>query len=136
MAAAAYPCVTGTDHRTLGPAAGHLRSKPISLEMPLRSGPRNCVQSDPCAAGSREATPAAPAPMIQFRLVYIQTVSTCVEKNNTFARSITRYSGLKVCGQGSHRPTNCCKNPERMASNSVRDYGHKAGYLDIHILRF
>src|ERR1039457_4665082 len=103
MAAAAYPCVTGTDHQTLGPAAGHLRSKPVSLEMPFRSGPRNCVQSDPCAAGSWEATPAAPAPMIQLRLVYIQTVSTCVEKNNTFARSITRYSGLKACDERSHR---------------------------------
>src|ERR1039457_2736368 len=90
MAAAAYPCVTGTDHRTLGPAAGHLRNRPVSLEMPFRSGPRNCVQSDPCAAGSREATPAAPAPMIQPRRVYIQDFSSCVEKNNTFARSITR----------------------------------------------
>ena len=66
--------------------------------------------------------------MIQLRLVNIQTVSTCVEKNNTFARSITRYSGLKVCDERSHRPTNCCKNPERMASNSVRDYRHKAGF--------
>src|ERR1035438_8437720 len=97
MAAAAYPWVTGTDHRTLGPPAGHLRSKPVSLEMPLRSGPRNCVQSDPCAAGSRAATPAAPAPMIQPRRVYIQAFSMCVEKNNTFACSITRYSGLKIC---------------------------------------
>src|ERR1017187_6306322 len=96
MAAAAYPCVTGTDHRTLGPPAGHLRNRPVSLEMPFRSGPRNCVQSDPCAAGSREATPAAPAPMIQPRRVYIQNFSSCVEKNNTFARSITRYSGLNI----------------------------------------
>src|ERR1019366_3675983 len=95
MAAAAYPCVTGTDHNTLGPAASHLRSRPVSLEMLLRSGPRNCGQSDPCAAGSREATPAAPAPMIQPRRVYIQNFSSCVEKNNTFASSITRYSGLK-----------------------------------------
>src|ERR1039457_5566953 len=99
MAAAAYPCVTGTDHRTLGPAAGHLRNRPVSLEMPFRSGPRNCVQSDPCAAGSREATPAAPTPMIQPRRVYIQDFSSCVEKNNTFARSITRYSGLKIPGK-------------------------------------
>src|ERR1035438_10377588 len=100
MAAAAYPCVTGTDHRILGPAAGHLRNRPVSLEMLVRSGPRNCVQSDPCAAGSREATPAAPTPMIQPRRVYIQTFSSCVEKNNTFARSITRYSGLKIPGRG------------------------------------
>src|ERR1035437_9001704 len=98
MAAAAYPCVTETDHRTLGPPAGHLRSKPVSLEMPLRSGPRNCVQSDPCAAGSREATPAAPTPIIQSRRVYIQNFSSSVEKNNTFDRSITRYSGLMVGG--------------------------------------
>src|SRR5450759_2694782 len=91
MAAAAYPCATGTDHRTLGPPAGHLRNKPISLEMPFRSGPRNCVQSDPCAAGSREATPAAPAPMIQLRRVCIQILSSCVEKNHIFDCSITRY---------------------------------------------
>src|SRR5450759_5198075 len=98
MAAAAYPWVTGTDHSTLGPPAGHLRNKPISLEMLLRSGPRNWVQSDPCgAAGSREATPAAPTPIIQSRRVYIQNVSSCVEKNHTFDCSITRYSGLKIC---------------------------------------
>src|ERR1035438_6916666 len=97
MAAAAYPCVTGTDHRTLGPPAGHLRSKPVSLEMPFRSGPRNWVQSDPCAAaGSRAATPAAPAPTTQAHTVYIQAFSMCVEKNNTFSCSITRYSGLKI----------------------------------------
>src|ERR1019366_2215592 len=109
MAAAAYPCVTGTDHRTLGPPAGHLRSKPVSLEMPLRSGPRNCGQSDPCAAGSREATPAAPAPIIQPRRVYIQAFSMCVEKNNTFACSITRYSGLKICRNGT-RPLSSAGN--------------------------
>src|ERR1035437_1112079 len=101
MAAAAYPCVTGTVHRTLGPPAGHLRNKPTSLEIPFRSGPRNCGQSDPCAAGSREATPAAPAPMIQRRRVYIQHVSSCVEKNHTFDCSITRYSGLKICRIGA-----------------------------------
>src|ERR1035438_5502302 len=101
MAAAAYPWVTGTDHSTLGPAAGHLRKRPVSLEMLFRSGPRNWVQSDPCAAGNREATPTAPAPMIQPRRVYIQNVSSCVEKNNTFARSITRYSGLKIRGNGT-----------------------------------
>src|ERR1035441_10833282 len=96
MAAAAYPCVTGTDHRILGPAAGHLRNRPVSLEMLVRSGPRNCVQSDPCAAGSREATPAAPTPMIQPRRVSIQNFSSCVEKNNTFARSITDRKSTRL----------------------------------------
>src|ERR1035441_7278455 len=83
MAAPAYPCATGTDHRTLGPPAGHLRKRPVSLEMLFRSGPRNCVQSDPCAAGSREATPAAPTPIIQPRRVYIQKDLFSVEKYNT-----------------------------------------------------
>src|ERR1035438_7284522 len=118
MAAAAYPCVTGTDHRTLGPPAGHLRSKPVSLEMPFRSGPRNCVQSNPCAAGSRGATPAAPAPMIQLRLVYIQTVSTCVEKNNTFARSITRYSALKI--REVERFSRAIRSPLGVSNSRVR----------------
>jgi VIT1/CCC1 family predicted Fe2+/Mn2+ transporter len=39
--------------------------------------------------------------MIQPRRVYIQAFSMCVEKNNTFACSITRYSGLKICRSGT-----------------------------------
>ena len=30
---------------SLGPAAGHWRSSPVSVEMPVREGPRHCGQS-------------------------------------------------------------------------------------------
>src|SRR5450759_542808 len=101
MDAAAYPWVTGTDHSTLGPPASHLRNSPVSLEMLFRSGPRNCGQSDACAAGSREATPAAPIPMIQPRRVYIQNFLLVCRKEPHVDCSITRYSGLKICRIGA-----------------------------------
>jgi hypothetical protein len=32
-------------HLSLGPSSGHIFNKPVSLEIPLRSGPQNCRQS-------------------------------------------------------------------------------------------
>src|SRR5262245_15828106 len=45
-------------HRSLGPAAGHSRSSPVSEEMASRCGPRHCSQSrcGACAAALDDVT--------------------------------------------------------------------------------
>src|SRR5262245_11418747 len=42
-----YPAPSiAADHATGGPDRGHCESKPVSFEIPLRSGPRHCGQSN------------------------------------------------------------------------------------------